>query len=110
MVGQACALKELVSGGGCMKKANGSGQCGKSLRAEEVREKCFQPQGLRKKDTFCQGLHRADKGVKSTSEVPSRVEIFLLTVPQISMRLTGKSVCEMHEEWPPGAKGLHLRS
>lgn len=78
-----------------MKKASDSGQCGGSLRAGEVRESCFQAQGPRKKDIF---LHRADKGVKSTSEVPSRVETFLLTVPQISMKPTGKSVCEMHEE------------
>lgn len=90
-----------------MKKASGSGQCGRSLRAGEVRESCFQPQSPRKKDIF---LHRADKGVKSTSEVSSRVETFLLTVPQISMKLTGKSVCEMHVKRPPGAKGLHVRS
>lgn len=73
VVGQVCALKELVSGGGCMKKASGPGQCGGSLRAGELRQSCFQPQGPRKKAIFCQGLYSANKGVKSTSEVPSRV-------------------------------------
>lgn len=35
---------------------------------------------------------------------------FLLTVSQISMKMAGKSVCEIHEECLPGAKGLHFRS